>query len=83
MPATFAGGEASREELRYFLKQEVAGKAGFDDLVALAQIQLPTEAKLEPARNDWDEMGRGREGHARTDARAAGLQSEEPGTRTS
>ena len=61
MPATFAGGEASREELRYFLKKKVAGEAGFADLVALAQIHLPTEAKLEPARNDWDEMGRGQE----------------------
>lgn len=53
--------EASREELRWFLEQEVAGEAGFDDLVALSQVKLPTKAKLELARNYWDEMGRGRE----------------------
>src|SRR5262249_48948049 len=30
-----------------------------DDLVALAQIKTPVQAKLELARNYWDEMGRG------------------------
>ena len=50
---------ASREELCWFLTQEVAGEAGFDDLVALTQVKLPTTAKLELARNYWDEMGRG------------------------
>ncbi len=53
--------EASLAELRWFLTQEVAGEAGFDDLVALTQLKLPTQAKLELARNYWDEMGRGRE----------------------
>jgi Iron-containing redox enzyme len=53
--------EASLEQLRWFLTQEVAGEAGFDDLVALTQVKLPTQAKLELARNYWDEMGRGRE----------------------
>jgi hypothetical protein len=43
----------------WFLMQEVAGEAGFDDLVALTQLRLPTQAKLELARNYWDEMGRG------------------------
>lgn len=53
--------EATREEVTWFLRQEVAGEAGFDDLVALTQVRLPTPAKLELARNYWDEMGRGRE----------------------
>lgn len=53
--------QASLEQLRWFLTQELAGEAGFDDLVALTQLQLPTRAKLELARNYWDEMGRGRE----------------------
>ena len=51
--------EASLEELRWFLEQEAAGEAGFDDLVAYTQVKLPTRAKLELARNYWDEMGRG------------------------
>jgi hypothetical protein len=53
--------EASRDELRWFLQQEAAGEAGFDDLVAMTQVKLPTQAKLELARNYWDEMGQGRE----------------------
>lgn len=52
--------EASEEELRWFLRQEAAGEAGFDDLVAMTQIKLPDRAKLELARNYWDEMGQGR-----------------------
>lgn len=51
---------ASLEEMRWFLRQEVAGEAGFDDLVALTQVKLdPPQAKMELARNYWDEMGRG------------------------
>ena len=50
---------ASRDELRWFLEQEAAGEAGFDDLVALTQVKLPTRPKLELARNYWDEMGHG------------------------
>jgi hypothetical protein len=53
---------ASIAELRWFLEQEVAGEAGFDDLVALTQLRFPVRAKLEFARNYWDEMGRGAEG---------------------
>ncbi|HSR99018.1 MAG TPA: iron-containing redox enzyme family protein [Kofleriaceae bacterium] len=49
-------------ELTWFLKQEVSGEAGFDDLVALTQLRMPERAKLELARNYWDELGRG---HAR------------------
>ncbi len=46
-------------DMRWFLTQEAAGEAGFDDLVAMAQVKMPPEAKLELARNYWDEMGRG------------------------
>jgi len=51
--------DATRDELRWFFEQEAAGEAGFDDLVALTQVKMPTQAKLELARNYWDEMGRG------------------------
>jgi len=53
--------QASKDELRWFLEQEAAGEAGFDDLVAMTQVKLPTRPKLELARNYWDEMGRGQE----------------------
>ena len=52
--------KASLPQMKWFLAQEVAGEAGFDDLVALTQIKMPVQAKLELARNYWDEMGRGR-----------------------
>src|SRR5438270_12444644 len=45
--------------MRWFIEQEVAGEAGFDDLLALTQVKMPEQAKLEMARNYWDEMGRG------------------------
>jgi hypothetical protein len=51
--------EANLDEMRWFLSQEAAGEAGFDDLTAYAQVKLPPRAKLELARNYWDEMGRG------------------------
>ncbi len=51
--------QADRDQLRWFFEQEAAGEAGFDDLVALTQIKMPARAKLELARNYWDEMGRG------------------------
>ena len=51
--------EASIEPISWFLEQEAAGEAGFDDLVAYAQVKLPALPKLELARNYWDEMGRG------------------------
>lgn len=50
---------ASRADLLWFFEQEAAGEAGFDDLVAMTQVKLPTGPKLELARNYWDEMGRG------------------------
>ncbi len=51
--------QASLDEMRWFLTQEAAGEAGFDDLTAYAQVKLPQRIKLELARNYWDEMGRG------------------------
>ena len=51
--------QATLDEMRWFLEQEVAGEAGFDDLTAITQMRLPVRAKLELARNYWDEMGRG------------------------
>ncbi len=50
---------ATREQMKWFLTQEVAGEAGFDDLVAMTQVKLPNQPKLELARNYWDEMGQG------------------------
>jgi len=50
---------ATLDEMRWFVEQEAAGEAGFDDLVAMAQVKTPVQAKLELARNYWDEMGRG------------------------
>ncbi len=50
---------ATREQFSWFLEQEAAGEAGFDDLVAYTQVKLPAQAKMELARNYWDEMGRG------------------------
>lgn len=54
--------EATLDELKWFLTQEAAGEAGFDDLVAYTQVKLPARPKLELARNYWDEMGRGNMG---------------------
>ena len=54
--------EADMDQMRWFLTQEAAGEAGFDDLVAMTQVKLPARPKLELARNYWDEMGRGNMG---------------------
>jgi hypothetical protein len=51
--------EANLEQMRWYLTQEAAGEAGFEDLTAYAQVKLPVRIKLELARNYWDEMGRG------------------------
>ena len=50
---------ASLDQMRWYLRQEAAGEAGFDDLTAYTQVKLPQRIKLELARNYWDEMGRG------------------------
>ncbi len=52
---------ASMPQMRWFLTQEAAGEAGFDDLLAYTQVKLPVQAKLECARNYWDEMGHGKQ----------------------
>ena len=53
--------DATLAQMRWFLTQEAAGEAGFDDLLAYTQVKLPIRAKLECARNYWDEMGHGKE----------------------
>jgi hypothetical protein len=53
---------ANWDQMKWFLEQEEVGEAGFDDLVALTQVKMPQRAKLEMARNYWDEMGRGAAG---------------------
>ncbi|RYZ69190.1 MAG: iron-containing redox enzyme family protein, partial [Proteobacteria bacterium] len=55
----FLAEKATTEQMRWFIQQEVAGEAGFEDLTALTQVKFPTQPKLEMARNYWDEMGRG------------------------
>jgi hypothetical protein len=50
---------ATEGQMRWFLTQEAAGEAGFDDLVAYTQVKMPLGPKLELAGNYWDEMGRG------------------------
>jgi hypothetical protein len=50
---------ATHDQMKWFLYQEVAGEAGFEDLLAMTQVKIPEQAKLEMARNYWDEMGRG------------------------
>jgi hypothetical protein len=50
---------ATLEQMGWFLSQEVAGEAGFEDLLAMTQVKMQIRAKLEMARNFWDEMGRG------------------------
>ncbi|MGJ7610219.1 MULTISPECIES: iron-containing redox enzyme family protein [unclassified Variovorax] len=52
--------EASLPQMRWFLTQEAAGEAGFEDLLAYTQVKLPPQPKLECARNFWDEMGHGK-----------------------
>jgi hypothetical protein len=51
--------EATMDQMKWFLTQEIAGEAGFEDLTALTQVRFPVRPKLELARNYWDEMGRG------------------------
>ena len=51
--------DADLDQMRWYLEQEAAGEAGFDDLTAYTQVKLPGRIKLELARNYWDEMGRG------------------------
>jgi len=50
---------ADWDELVRFLTVEGGPDAGFDDLVALAQVGLRDDPKVALAENYWDEMGRG------------------------
>ena len=52
-------GQATLPELVEFLALEGGPDGGFDDLVAACQIGLHGSAKLELAKNFWDEMGNG------------------------
>jgi hypothetical protein len=58
----FLADRASPDQMHWFLRQEMAGEAGFEDLLALTQLKFPVRAKLELARNFWDEMGQGHRG---------------------
>ena len=51
--------EASLDEVRGYLSLEGGPDGGFDDLVAICQVGIDGEAKVELATNYWDEMGRG------------------------
>ena len=53
-------GEATQPQLLEFLALEGGPDAGFDDLVAICQVGMAGEAKLELGKNYWDEMGNGR-----------------------
>ncbi len=53
--------DATLAQMGWFLTQEAAGEAGFEDLLAYTQVKLPARPKLECARNFWDEMGHGKQ----------------------
>ncbi len=57
---------ATWPEVVRFLAQEGGPDGGFDDLVALCQVGLTGEPKVELARNYWDELGRGSLGAVHT-----------------
>ncbi len=59
--------KADVSELRRFLAIEGGPDGGFDDLVAQCQIGLSGAAKMELARNYWDEMGNGDPADVHTD----------------
>ncbi|HEV2758720.1 MAG TPA: iron-containing redox enzyme family protein [Acidimicrobiales bacterium] len=51
--------DADADDIVDFLSIEGGPDGGFDDLVAICQVGLDGTAKLELARNYWDEMGNG------------------------
>src|SRR4051794_36743254 len=72
--------DATLDEARAYLALEGGPDGGFDDLVAVCQIGVDGEAKLELARNYWDEMGNGRLERVHTElhrklARSLGLRA--------
>jgi hypothetical protein len=58
--------EATWDEVVQFLALEGGPDGGFDDLVAVCQVGLSGSAKLELAKNYWDEMGNGDPGAVHT-----------------
>lgn len=69
VPAVYewAADSASRADLLAYLALEGGPDGGFDDLVAVCQVGLAGEPKLEMARNYWDELGRGQADHVHTE----------------
>lgn len=55
----FIRDRADRDDLRTYVIQESAIDGRFDDLLAMMQVGTSGPAKLEIARNFWDEMGNG------------------------
>ena len=55
--------EASTEQMKWFLLAGGRGRGGFRRPAGVHAGQDAGQAKLEMARNFWDEMGRGRKGH--------------------
>lgn len=62
--------QASLDQMRWFLHQELVAAGAIDDVMALVQVHMPERAKLELARNVWDELGRGQPGAMRRHMRA-------------
>jgi hypothetical protein len=56
---TWLAKQASWAQVVDFLALEGGPDGGFDDLVAVCQVGLSGSAKLELAKNYWDEMGQG------------------------
>lgn len=56
---TWLAEEATWDQIVRFLALEGGPDAGFDDLVATAQVGIHGEAKVTLGANYWDEMGRG------------------------
>lgn len=54
------GEHADLDQMRWFLTQEVAGEAGFDDLLCLTQVKFEGAPRRELGANLWDELGQGR-----------------------
>jgi hypothetical protein len=50
---------ATRSDMSWVLAQELSGDDNLEDVLALTQVHRTWRAKLEMARNYWDEMGRG------------------------
>ncbi|GAB3898365.1 hypothetical protein GCM10029964_082640 [Kibdelosporangium lantanae] len=55
----FIRDQAGKLDLRNYVIQESVVDARFDDLLAMTQIGTDGAAKMEIARNFWDEMGNG------------------------